>query len=103
MQHATEAPAVSVSGTSAGSQITVPESLVTPKSVPVRANESVPAPVAASYTARVVFLADGRLVDELHAPTADSVLERMSQIQLRHNRQGPVEFQDAALAGEPES
>jgi putative ABC transport system ATP-binding protein len=60
-------------------------------------------PVAASYTDRVVFLADGRLVDELHAPTADSVLERMSQIQLRHNRQGPVEFQDAALAGEPES
>ncbi|RAG81664.1 ABC transporter ATP-binding protein [Streptacidiphilus pinicola] len=34
-------------------------------------------PVAASYADRVVFLADGRIVDELHAPTADSVLDRM--------------------------
>ncbi|MGH2871036.1 MAG: ABC transporter ATP-binding protein [Solirubrobacteraceae bacterium] len=34
-------------------------------------------PVAASYADRVVFLADGRLVDELDAPTADAVLERM--------------------------
>ncbi|MEU1946495.1 ABC transporter ATP-binding protein [Streptomyces sp. NPDC020125] len=34
-------------------------------------------PVAASYADRVVFLADGRLVDELDAPTADSVLARM--------------------------
>ena len=30
-----------------------------------------------SYADRVVFLADGRVVDELEAPTADSVLERM--------------------------
>jgi putative ABC transport system ATP-binding protein len=36
-------------------------------------------PVAASYADRVVFLADGRIVDELHAPTADRVLERMKQ------------------------
>ncbi|MFI2257918.1 ABC transporter ATP-binding protein [Streptomyces tubercidicus] len=34
-------------------------------------------PVAASYADRAVFLADGRLVDELDAPTADSVLARM--------------------------
>ncbi|AUG77571.1 peptide ABC transporter ATP-binding protein [Kitasatospora sp. MMS16-BH015] len=34
-------------------------------------------PVAASYADRVLFLADGRIVDEMHAPTADSVLERM--------------------------
>lgn len=34
-------------------------------------------PLAASYADRVVFLADGRLVDELDAPTADSVLARM--------------------------
>ncbi|MFE5121871.1 ABC transporter ATP-binding protein [Streptomyces sp. NPDC056669] len=34
-------------------------------------------PVAAAYADRVVFLADGRLVDELDAPTADSVLARM--------------------------
>ena len=34
-------------------------------------------PVAAAYTDRVVFLADGKVVDELRAPTADAVLERM--------------------------
>ncbi|MBL1097748.1 ABC transporter ATP-binding protein [Streptomyces coffeae] len=34
-------------------------------------------PVAAAYADRVVFLADGRLVDELDGPTADAVLERM--------------------------
>ena len=34
-------------------------------------------PVAASYADRVVFLADGRIVDELASPTADSVLDRM--------------------------
>jgi putative ABC transport system ATP-binding protein len=34
-------------------------------------------PVAASYADRVVFLADGRIVDELTSPTADAVLDRM--------------------------
>ena len=34
-------------------------------------------PVAASYAERVVFLADGRIVDEMAAPTADRVLDRM--------------------------
>jgi putative ABC transport system ATP-binding protein len=34
-------------------------------------------PVAASYADRVVFLADGRIVDELLNPTAESVLDRM--------------------------
>ncbi|MFG2650838.1 ABC transporter ATP-binding protein [Streptomyces sp. NPDC048436] len=34
-------------------------------------------PVAASYADRVIFLADGRVVDEMHAPTADGVLDRM--------------------------
>ncbi|KJK55684.1 ABC transporter ATP-binding protein [Saccharothrix sp. ST-888] len=34
-------------------------------------------PAAAAYADRVVFLADGRLTDELHAPTAEGVLERM--------------------------
>ncbi|WP_354642084.1 ABC transporter ATP-binding protein [Kitasatospora camelliae] len=34
-------------------------------------------PVAASYADRVVFLADGRIVDELRDPTADAVLDRM--------------------------
>ncbi|WP_019544901.1 ABC transporter ATP-binding protein [Streptomyces sulphureus] len=34
-------------------------------------------PTAAAYADRVVFLADGRLVDELFTPTAESVLDRM--------------------------
>jgi putative ABC transport system ATP-binding protein len=34
-------------------------------------------PVAASYAERVVFLADGRIVDEMTGPTADRVLDRM--------------------------
>ena len=34
-------------------------------------------PVAAGYADRVLFLADGVIVDEMHTPTADSVLERM--------------------------
>jgi putative ABC transport system ATP-binding protein len=34
-------------------------------------------PVAAAYTDRVVFLADGKVVDELRNPSADAVLERM--------------------------
>ncbi|MFD0367894.1 ABC transporter ATP-binding protein [Streptomyces sp. NPDC059071] len=34
-------------------------------------------PVAASYADRVLYLADGRIVDEMHRPTADAVLDRM--------------------------
>ena len=34
-------------------------------------------PAAASYADRVLFLADGRIVDEMTSPTADRVLERM--------------------------
>jgi putative ABC transport system ATP-binding protein len=34
-------------------------------------------PVAASYADRVLYLADGRIVDEMYHPTADLVLERM--------------------------
>ncbi len=37
-------------------------------------------PVAASYADRVVFLADGQIVDELHQPTAESVLDRMKHL-----------------------
>jgi putative ABC transport system ATP-binding protein len=36
-------------------------------------------PVAAAYADRVVFLADGRIVDEVYGPTADSVLDRMKR------------------------
>ncbi len=34
-------------------------------------------PVSAAYASRVVFLVDGRIVDELHDPTAEQVLDRM--------------------------
>jgi putative ABC transport system ATP-binding protein len=37
-------------------------------------------PVAAAYTDRVVFLADGRVVDELRAPTREQVLEVMNRM-----------------------
>jgi putative ABC transport system ATP-binding protein len=37
-------------------------------------------PVAASYADRVVFLADGRVVDELFDPTRDGVLETMKRL-----------------------
>ncbi|HET7356208.1 MAG TPA: ABC transporter ATP-binding protein [Nocardioidaceae bacterium] len=37
-------------------------------------------PVAAAYTDRVLFLADGRLVDELRQPDRDRVLDRMSRV-----------------------
>ncbi|MFE0464514.1 ABC transporter ATP-binding protein [Kitasatospora sp. NPDC058965] len=36
-------------------------------------------PVAAGYADRVLFLADGRIVDELVEPTAATVLDRMQQ------------------------
>ncbi|MBU3689841.1 MAG: ABC transporter [Acidimicrobiales bacterium mtb01] len=36
--------------------------------------------VAASYADRVVFLADGRIVDEMTEPTADRVLDRMKKL-----------------------
>jgi len=36
-------------------------------------------PVAASYASRVVFLNDGRIVDEMTEPTAERVLDRMKQ------------------------
>jgi len=36
-------------------------------------------PVAASYADRIVFLADGRIVDEMVEPTAERVLDRMKR------------------------
>ena len=36
-------------------------------------------PVAASYADRIVFLADGKVVDEMTRPTAERVLERMKR------------------------
>ena len=37
-------------------------------------------PTAASYADRVIFLADGHVVDELYAPTADAVLDRLKRL-----------------------
>ena len=37
-------------------------------------------PVAASYADRVLFLADGKIVDELASPTATAVLDRMKAL-----------------------
>ena len=37
-------------------------------------------PVAASYADRVLFLADGKIVDEMTEPTADSVLDYMKRL-----------------------
>ncbi len=37
-------------------------------------------PVAASYSDRVIFLADGRVTDELLSPTPDTVLDRMRRL-----------------------
>jgi putative ABC transport system ATP-binding protein len=38
-------------------------------------------PRAAAYADRVLFLADGRIVNELRNPTAESVLERMKELE----------------------
>ena len=38
-------------------------------------------PSAAAYADRVLFLADGRIVDEMRDPTADSVLDRMKSLE----------------------
>jgi len=36
-------------------------------------------PRVASYADRVIFLADGKIVDEMEHPTTDKVLERMKR------------------------
>jgi putative ABC transport system ATP-binding protein len=38
-------------------------------------------PVAASYTDRVLFLADGVIVDELRDPDRDQILAKMTRLQ----------------------
>ncbi len=40
-------------------------------------------PVAAAHADEVVFLADGRLVDRMAAPTADKVLDRLKAFDAR--------------------
>jgi putative ABC transport system ATP-binding protein len=41
-------------------------------------------PNAASYADRVVFLADGKVVDEMYQPTAESVLDKMKSLDTLH-------------------
>ncbi|MGK4582311.1 ABC transporter ATP-binding protein [Kitasatospora sp. HPMI-4] len=45
-------------------------------------------PVAASYADRVVFLADGRLVDQLERPSAAQVADRMTRLESDKSPQG---------------
>lgn len=52
-------------------------------------------PTAASYADRVLFLADGRIVDELREPTAETVLERLGAL----TRRGASSSDVAAPAG----
>ncbi|HZD72314.1 MAG TPA: ABC transporter ATP-binding protein [Actinomycetota bacterium] len=40
-------------------------------------------PIAAAHAGRVLFLTDGRIVDELAGPTAERVLERMKRLDAR--------------------
>ncbi|MGY1742799.1 MULTISPECIES: ABC transporter ATP-binding protein [unclassified Blastococcus] len=57
-------------------------------------------PMAASYADRVLFLADGRLVDEMLEPTADRVLERMKAFEPETSTAPPAEqTADQAAAG----
>jgi putative ABC transport system ATP-binding protein len=37
-------------------------------------------PVAAAYADRVIFLADGKVVDEVDNPTSELVLDRMKRL-----------------------
>ena len=43
-------------------------------------------PAAAAYSDRVVFLADGHIVDEMLSPTAESVLDRMKSFEVPAQR-----------------
>jgi putative ABC transport system ATP-binding protein len=43
-------------------------------------------PSSASYADRVLFLADGLVVDEMHEPTAERVLERMARVDASNRR-----------------
>ena len=43
-------------------------------------------PKAASYADRVIFLADGRVVEDMPDPTADRVLERMGRFEAAGRR-----------------
>jgi putative ABC transport system ATP-binding protein len=52
-------------------------------------------PVAASYADRVIFLADGQIVDELADPTAEAVLDRLKRLDT-----APVDVAASATDGD---
>ena len=52
-------------------------------------------PVAAAHADRAVFLADGRIVDDLPHPMADTVLERMTSVGRAGERAPAVEAAEA--------
>jgi putative ABC transport system ATP-binding protein len=54
-------------------------------------------PNAASYADRVIFLADGHIVDELRDPTADTVLDRLKQLDAPTAPGAPVDVTSGAL------
>ena len=57
-------------------------------------------PNAAGYADRVLFLADGRIVDEMLEPTADRVLERMKHFDAHRDRlEGLTAMLKATLKG----
>jgi putative ABC transport system ATP-binding protein len=64
-------------------------------------------PNAASYADRVLFLADGRIVDEMTAPTAEAVLDRMKKFETHHETaSAPAQRSTSAdealrIAGDP--
>ena len=45
-------------------------------------------PSAAAYADRVIFLADGQIVDELLEPTATDVLDKMKNLDRRGSGNG---------------
>jgi putative ABC transport system ATP-binding protein len=52
-------------------------------------------PVAAAFTDRVVFLADGKVVDEIREPDRETVLDRMTRMDAR-------QLDEVQLAGVPD-
>jgi putative ABC transport system ATP-binding protein len=55
-------------------------------------------PTAASYADRVLFLADGRIVDELLEPTAETVLERLGELTRRTENSAESRNESAAAS-----
>ena len=47
-------------------------------------------PNAASYADRVIFLADGQIVDEMRDPTAEAVLDRLKSLDVHVERRRPA-------------